>query len=377
MLIGHFFYLFVVFLSWYRWLNWRKMAIFLSHLRQVCDKMKIPVPRKRGETYTITISYQSKRYYCTRDTAKECEQWAALKLLELKAQTQIENGELKPKFMFRDLNNKYYQNVGQWNESKSSRAWIKGQYNNFENKFGALAQKSIYDITPKDLTNWRNKRLKEVGENTVLKEISHYSAIFSYAQKELFLLDENPWRQISKPKKPKARSRRIHPAEIELILKTLNYNLGNEPVLPQHYVAWAFLFALETAMRRGEILLMEKKDIFDGYVHLPKTKNGDPRIVPLSEEAKELLKLIKHEGRRIIPQSENAFRLMWEKRKITVGLNDLHFHDTRHEAITRMVRVRKLPVEVLAKITGHKKIDVLVNTYYNPNADDLVAAFNG
>ena len=41
-----------------------------------------------------------------------------------------------------------------------------------------------------------------------------------------------------------------------------------------------------------------------------------------------------------------------------------------------MVRIRKLPVEVLAKITGHKKIDVLVNTYYNPNADDLIEAFN-
>ena len=68
---------------------------------------------------------------------------------------------------------------------------------------------------------------------------------------------------------------------------------------------------------------------------------------------------------------------MWEKKKIEIGLKNLNFHDTRHEAITRMVRVRKLPVEVLAKITGHKKIDVLVNTYYNPNADDLVAAFNG
>jgi len=353
------------------------MAVFLSHLRQVCDKMKIPTPRKRGETFTITVSYQSKRYYCTRDTAKECEQWAALKLLELRSQTKIENGEIKPKFTFRDLNNQYYQNVGQWKDSKSSRAWIKGQYNNFENKFGALAQKSIYDISPKDLTNWRNKRLQEVGENTVLKEISHYSAIFTYAQKELFILNENPWMQMTKPKKPKARSRRIHEPEIELILKTLNYEIGKEPILPQHYVAWGFLFAIETAMRRGEILAMQKQDIFDGYVHLPKTKNGDPRIVPLSEEAKELLKLIKHAGRKIIPQSENAFRLMWEKRKNAVGLNNLHFHDTRHEAITRMVRVRKLPVEVLAKITGHKKIDVLVNTYYNPNADDLVAAFNG
>ena len=353
------------------------MAIFPSHLRQVCDKMKIPIPRKRGETFTITVSYQSKRYYCTRDTAKECEQWAALKLLELKSQTKTENGELKPKYLFRDLNEKYYTDVGQWNESKSSRAWIKGQYKNFEMKFGALAQKSIYDITPKDLTNWRNKRLKEVGENTVLKEISHYSAMFTFAQKELFLLDENPWMQITKPKKPKARSRRIHQSEIDLMLKALDYDMGAEPVLSQHYVAWGFLFAIETAMRRGEILAMEKKDIYDGYVHLPKTKNGDPRNVPLSEEAKALLQLIKHEGRKVIPQSENAFRLMWEKRKLAIGLPNLHFHDTRHEAITRMVRVRKLPVEVLAKITGHKKIDVLVNTYYNPNADDLVAAFNG
>lgn len=120
-------------------------------------QMKLPKARKRGETYTITVSFESKRYYCTRDTEKECEQWAALKLLELKTQTRIESGELKPKFMFRDLNNKYYTDVGQLNKSKSSRGWIKGQYNNFENKFGALAQKSIYDISPKDLTNWRNK----------------------------------------------------------------------------------------------------------------------------------------------------------------------------------------------------------------------------
>ena len=48
---------------------------------------------------------------------------AALKLLELKAQTKIETGELKPKFAFRDLNNKYFEDVGQLNESKSSMRW--------------------------------------------------------------------------------------------------------------------------------------------------------------------------------------------------------------------------------------------------------------
>ena len=132
-------------------------------------------------------------------------------------------------------------------------------------KFGALAQKSIYDITPKDLTGWRNNRLTQVGENTVLKEISHYSAMFTFAQKEQFLLEENPWMQMTKPTKSKARARRIHPSEVDLMLKVLNYEMGTVPTLPQHYVAWGFLFALETAMRRGEILGIEKKDIYDEY----------------------------------------------------------------------------------------------------------------
>ena len=132
-------------------------------------------------------------------------------------------------------------------------------------KFGALAQKSIYDITPKDLTGWRNNRLTQVGENIVLKEISHYSAMFTFAQKEQFLLEENPWMQMTKPKKPKARTRRIHPSEVDLMLKVSNYEMGTVPTLPQHYVAWGFLFALETAMRRGEILGIEKKDIYDEY----------------------------------------------------------------------------------------------------------------
>ncbi len=338
--------------------------------------MKMPKPVKRGDVYRIQLQIDGKRVSCTRDTSRECEQWAAKKILESKIATREEEQGIKPKFSFRELVDHYYEHVGQYKESKSSRSWIKGQLGIFDEKFGFLSGTSVHDITPKQLTNWRNRRSGEVGANTVLKELSFYSAVFTYAQKELFLIDENPWMLITKPKKPKARSRRIHKSEIELMLKALDYEVGETPVLPQHYVAWGFLFALETAVRRGELITLQKKDVHEHHIHLPKTKNGEPRNVPLTEEARALLDLIKHDGKKVIPQSENAFRLMWERRKDAVGLSGLHFHDTRHEAITRMVRVRKLPVEVLAKITGHKKIDVLVNTYYNPNADDLVEAFN-
>lgn len=64
--------------------------------------------------------------------------------------------------------------------------YIKEQMPPFEDKFGALVDMSIHDITPKHLTAWRNKRLKQVGANTVLREIALYSSVFSYAVKEIF-----------------------------------------------------------------------------------------------------------------------------------------------------------------------------------------------
>ncbi len=353
------------------------MAKIRHNLRQDYAKtstMKLPKARKRGDAYRIELMFDGKRYSATRDTEKECAQWAAMKMLELKAGAG-ENvaEELKPTFTYKQLFDEYFEKVGKHSKSKS---WILTQYNTFEKKLGVLAHKSIHDITPQDLTKWRNKRSKEVSDNTVLKEISLYSAMFSYAQKEMFLLESNAWMQITKPSKPDSRYRRISQEEINRMLELLEYEIGQVPTLPQHYVAWGFLFALETAMRRGEILNMKRSDIYDGYVHLPKTKNGTKRDVPLSKFAKELIDLIPETNDKLIPQTDDAFRRLWERRKLISGIDDLHFHDTRHEAISRMVKNRKLPVEILAKITGHKKIEVLVNVYYNPDANELVEMFN-
>lgn len=330
--------------------------------------MKMPKAVKRGESYRIKIMIAGTTYSATRDTVKECEQWAAQKMLEAKANKLSEDLGVKQHYPFKTLFHKYYDEHGR--KLRGSK-YIKEQLGPFDEKFGALADMSIHDITPQHLTIWRNKRLKQVGANTVLREIALYSSVFSYAVKELFLLETNPWMGIKKPAKPKARNRRIRDEEIQLILEGLNYREGQTPTLPEHYVAWAFLFALETAMRRGEILGITMSEIYDRHVHLPKTKNGDARNVPLTKKALALLDLIDHDGPKLIPQNENAFRLMWERRKAKVGLADIHFHDTRHEAITRFVNNQKLPVEVLAKVTGHKNIKVLVNTYYNPDVEDI------
>ncbi|WP_165494284.1 hypothetical protein [Acinetobacter sp. ANC 4779] len=76
-------------------------------------------------------------------------------------------------------------------------------------------------------------------------------------------------------------------------------------------------------MRRGETLGIAMSEIYDRHVHLPKIKNGDARNVPLTKKALALLDLIDHDGDKLIPQSENAFRLMWERRKEKVGFGTL------------------------------------------------------
>lgn len=332
--------------------------------------MKLPKPRQRGSNWSVSIMVHGKREYCTRDTEQECLHWAMNKLIDGNS-TPKEEIEAKKKTVttFHDLFNMYYKSHGRDTKSKK---YIREQLDSFEKRFAGLATKDITEITAQDLTHWRNKRQSEVSDGTVLKEISLYSAVFTFAQKELFLLNENPFFGLKKPKKPKSRNRRILQSEIEKIIAELKYEVGQQPKISSHYVAWAFLFAMETAMRRGEILSIRKKHMFDDHIHLEDTKNGESRDVPLTRQARELLSIISHNDDRLIPMTENAFRLQFERTKAKIGLADLHFHDTRHEAITRLVNTRKVPVEILAKITGHRTIKVLVNTYYNPNVKDIV-----
>lgn len=335
--------------------------------------MKIPKAIQRGSSFRITVTYDKKRYSVTRDTAKECEQWAALKLLELKTGKADEEKGIRPAYPFKQLCEKYYAERG---IKLKSASVIRNKFDNIERILGPLANRSIYDFHPEDIVRWRNKRVLEVKSSTALREFAMFASVFSWAQKELFILDKNVWSNVVKPSKGKPRDQRITPEDQEKLLQGFKWDKTTKPTRVMHYVAWSMLFALETAMRKGEILEMTRSNIKDGFVHLPMTKNGDSRNVPLSVEAKRLLSLIPKDQEIIVPVKEKSFRRTWQRIRDEVGLSEINFHDTRHEAITRMVRNKGLPVEILAKITGHKTLNVLLNVYYNPNAEDLVAMFN-
>lgn len=309
-----------------------------------------------------------KRASVTRDTAEECLVWAA----NLMADRKQEVGEIKTSQTMREMLYRYHAEVGKGKKGARQELAIQKAFMRW---FPVLSETQIHEITPAMITAWRNERSKKVKSSTVLREFAYLSAVMTYAQKELFQINSNPFFDAAKPRQGKARRRRITDSEIQGLLLAANYDGQSAPEQSQQWVAWAFLVALETAMRQGEILSMQWQHLNTRHVHLPTTKNGEFRDVPLSTEAKRLFDLLEKGKGPIIPLTHNAFRLS-QNRVWTKADAGFTFHDSRHEAISRFVKTRRLPVEMLMKITGHKTASVLINTYYNPTVDELADLLN-
>ncbi|MGE8450918.1 MAG: tyrosine-type recombinase/integrase, partial [Pseudomonadales bacterium] len=106
--------------------------------------------------------------------------------------------------------------------------------------------------------------------------------------------------------------------------------------------------------------------------HLPLTKNGGARDVPLSSRAIELLELLPtvEAGEPLFNLSDKSRDALFRKGRDRSGLKNLTFHDTRHEAITRLAK--KLQPLALARMTGHTDLNELM-TYYNESAAEIAA----
>jgi integrase len=171
---------------------------------------------------------------------------------------------------------------------------------------------------------------------------------------------------ISKAKAPRPRDRRLEPGELERLLSACsNPNPWFRPVI---------IFAIETGMRRGEILPLCWEHVHLGkrYAHLPDTKNGDSRDVPLSPMALELLEGLPRNIRSdqvVFPLHFEALKSAWGRVCSRAGISDLRFHDLRHEATSRFFE-KGLNVMELAAITGHKDLRML-QRYTHLRAEDL------
>jgi integrase len=224
------------------------------------------------------------------------------------------------------------------------------------------------------VAEWRDRRLTEVSPSSVNRELNLISAVFTRAIKEWRLpVAVNPVHAIQRPPMPQARRRRLSDTERAAILTALGWDGQREPVKRRQWVAWSFCLALETMMRQGEILRIAWQHVHTErrFIHLPKTKNGEHRDVPLLSRAAALfaLRTPRDGDARVVPVDAGTFGRYFHLAAMAAGVDGLHFHDSRREALTRTAE--RLPnIAELARASGHRGTRSLM-IYYHPSAEDI------
>lgn len=217
------------------------------------------------------------------------------------------------------------------------------------------------------VAEWRERRLQSVSGATVRREMNLLQSVFKNCRKTWGWLNSDPMSDVDRPPNPPSRRRRINQDEVDRITLALGYD-GGAPENVSDHVALSFLFALETAMRSGEILGLTWADVGQKSVQLPRTKNGDARRVPLSVRAREIIALLPKGAPTVFNVEGGSKDALFRRARDAACIPNLHFHDSRAKAIWRLSK--KFDAMELARMIGHRDIKSLM-FYYNADPDEL------
>ena len=243
-----------------------------------------------------------------------------------------------------------------------------------------LGEKFIDEVTSVDIATYRDIRLKDINPKsgqtlstaTVRLEMSLMSNFFDIARIEWGLCNANPVLNVRKPKPAPGRDRRLSSREERLILRYCHSHKNRD-------LYSIVVIALETAMRQGEIinLTWEHINLKSRIAHLPETKNGTKRDIPLSIKARDaLIRLGVQSKGPVFSYTANGLKSTWRFILLKLNIKDLHFHDLRHEATSRLFELGTLDIMEISAITGHKSLSML-KRYTHLRAIRLVRKLEG
>ncbi|TCK06131.1 site-specific integrase [Marinobacterium mangrovicola] len=230
----------------------------------------------------------------------------------------------------------------------------------------SLGHVSLFNLSNQHLADFRDEQLQLVGPTTVVHRLSLLSKVLKIAAQEWNVPFPKGVPSVRKPKRPRGRDRRLQEGELESLLEALSETPAVQQIV---------ILAVETAMRRGELVKIEWTHInwTARTLHIPETKTGVPRDVPLSERAIALMNEISasstQQGRMFALQPDSVSQA-FERACRRAGIEGLRFHDLRHEATSRFFEMGLNTMEV-ATITGHKTLEML-NRYTHLRAETLV-----
>lgn len=314
--------------------------------------------RKRGERYQVQIRRTgfptiTKSFLLLAD-AKE---WANLQ------ERQADRGELGPdrkeleRITLADLITRYLAEVVPLKRHGETDTFALNMVLRHN-----MAKKRLADLSAVDFFDYRDERLKDVSPATLKRQLTPLKHMFRHAYGEWDIpIRENPLTKLKFPGADKRRERRLHGNELKMLLHA-GKKTRNKLVMP------VICLALETGMRRGEILALRYRDvdIERGTTIVRESKNGHSRTIPLTVAATAIMTdaiaRIENSGEikndRLFPMTPIALRQAWDRLMERADIDDLNFHDLRHEAISRFFELG-LTVPEVASISGHRDMRML------------------
>ncbi len=292
--------------------------------------------RRRGSMYQVQVRRAGHKLSKTFSTRQDAQQWARLH------ERRVDLGEAlvltAPPLI--DVVERY-------------RTEVAVSMRREENCVGLLAvmlrekwmHLPMHQIPASCLAQYRDRRLAACSTETVRRELGLLQTILRYAHREWSMPMADALIQVRKPAAGRHRTRRIAPGEMRLLLAALDPKFHG-----------LVLFALETGLRRGELVRLEPTDIdlASSLLVVREAKNGYPRTIPLTPVAVAILQSLPcREGHRIFEWSPRAIQMRWYRAVRRAGIEDLHFHDLRHEAVSRFFEAG-LSIPEVALISGHR-----------------------
>lgn len=241
---------------------------------------------------------------------------------------------------------------------------------------------TLATVTPELVAKFRDERLKAgLAGNSIRLDLALLGHLFTVAMQEWSVgLTYNPVKLIRKPAAGAARDRRLTEVEETQLIAAISAH--SNPML-----RWIVTLAIETGMRLSEIVNLTRAqvDLPRRIVRLADTKNGSARTVPLTLTATEAMRqamahgiqpddtelLFFGEPGRDGKRRPYTFNRVWTRLTKSAGITNFHFHDLRHEAVSRLVEAGLSDQEVSA-ISGHKSMQML-KRYTHLRAEDLVS----
>lgn len=320
--------------------------------------------RERCGRFEVRLQHQGSVYSKTFGTGAEAKRWAVgveHGFIEVSAKPNSTAGYPT----LTEAIDRYAQEVSRKHRGARQELVRLGQLKRLD-----WAQKKLNRVTPQQIRQLRDEML-ERGASTSSARLMLLlvSAIYRHARREWGYKLDNPVAEIRLPSPAPARLRRLTQAEEERLMGALSS--CRRPVMSS-----LVKFALETGMRRSEMLRLRWSDIdFEKRLAtLPTTKNGNPRWVPLTEAAIAALRENLSRGHsRPFDIEERNIEYAWKWVVKHAGLEDFRFHDLRHEALSRWAHRLGGDVFKLSLVSGHKTLQ-MARRYVHPVESELLAS---